>query len=64
MDKDDSRYEKPDLRLVQVRIEKSERDEAMDQDMGELPQETPDFELVQLFELEDEVRDEMRQDKF
>jgi hypothetical protein len=64
MDKDETGHEKPDRGCVQIGIKKHERDEAVDQDMEDLSQEAPNLQLIEFFKLEDEVRDEVRQDKF
>jgi hypothetical protein len=64
MGEDKSSHKEPDLHRVQIWIKKGERDETVDQSVGELSQETPDFELVKLLELQDEVCDEMRQNQF
>jgi len=54
----------PDLRFVQIGIQQDERNQALDQRVKQLAQEMPDLELVKFFELEDEIRDKVRQDQF
>jgi hypothetical protein len=64
MGKDKPSHKEPDLEAVQVRIKKDEREKALDQGMKDLPHVAPDLQLVKFLELEDEIRDEVRQDKF